>query len=204
MKQKNALASEIKKMSLLLLVVSALSGCVGSGTKLVRSDVSGSWESNIVDSGIKGKPGKLVNSQAFGDGPSKYNKYAKPYINVRENPDQSVDIIYFPGLQGPAKSPIPPNQQIQVFADYPGERMEYVYRFTSDSMTGSLLFFTDFDKHAFISMMENKSYVVLRFWDRNKREWVKNGFSINGSPHVVVRRDEDVLFDLKKVKIPMY
>lgn len=175
------------RISTLLAGVILLAGCIGTQTKLVRGEASGSWETIATESGVPGNPGKMINSKTLGTGNTKYEKYSTPYLNVREKPDGKVDIIYFPGLQSPSQPSVKPNQQTDVYAKYLLDRIEYVYRFTADSVTGDLLFFTDFDMHTFLEKMERESFVIFNHWDRVNRRYLTNKFSLNGSPHVVVR-----------------
>jgi len=182
-----SIRSSFFRIPTLLAGVILLVGCVGTQTKLVRAEASGSWETFATDSGVPGNPGKMINSKTFGTGNTKYEKYSTPYLNVRENPDGKVDIIYFPGFQSPSQPSVKPNQQVDVYAKFPLDLTDYVYNFTADSVTGDLLFFTGNDMHAFLEKMERESFVIFNHLDKVKRKYLTNKFSLNGSPHVVVR-----------------
>ena len=166
-----------------------LTGCIGSGTHLIRSESRGAWETTETKSRIKGNPGTLVSSITYGRGNGDTKSAsAKPYINIRENPDRTVDIIFFPGLGGPTQRSFVPNQRLLVQAKYASEGITYQYNFTADSKTGSFLFFTDIDKKAFIRKMESHDFVTLSTWDNvRNRQWVSQ-FVIQGRPHVLVRQ----------------
>lgn len=176
---------------MLLLLCLLLTGCIGSGAYLIRSESSGAWETTETKSGIKGNPGTLVSSISYGRGNGDARlASARPYINIRENPDKTVDIIYFPGLGGPTQRTFVPNQRLLVRAKYASEGVIYQYNFTADSKTGSFLFFTDIDIKAFIMKMETHDFVTLSIWDKVRgRQWISD-FVIQGRPHILVRQSK--------------
>ncbi len=174
---------------MLLPICLLLAGCIGSSTYLIRSESRGGWETSETQSRIKDNPGTLVSSISYGRGNGDTRSAsAKPYINIRENPDKTVDIIYFPGFGGPTQRSFVPNQRLLVQARYDSEKVTYQYIFTADSKTGSFLFFTDLDKKAFIREMETHDFVRLSTWDNVRgRQWVSE-FIIQGRPHIIVRQ----------------
>lgn len=184
------LLAKFKLMLTLFVTCALLTGCFGASTKLMRTESSGAWETSERESGLRGKPGKMVQSMVYGrgNGDSRYSAHAQPYLNVRESPDGKVDIIYFPGLQSPSQPSFSPNQHVNVLAQYSRDRGLYQYRFTADSVDGAVLFFTDLDRHAFIRKMETEQFVTLSVWDRARgQQWI-NQFVIEGRPHLVVRQ----------------